>query len=195
VSIPSLEAAIAIYYVIANSEASANLARFDGVRYGQRAAGARGLTELYVASRSEGFGAEVKRRIMLGTFALASGYYQAYYGRAQGVLEGLRRQFAAAFEKVDLIATPTTPAGAFALGEKVDDPLSMYLSDMFTVPANLVGLPGIAVPSGFDSRGLPLSLQFLGRPFEEPILLRAARAFERTAGFACAPAFVEATAQ
>jgi aspartyl-tRNA(Asn)/glutamyl-tRNA(Gln) amidotransferase subunit A len=194
VSVPSLEAAIAIYYVIANCEASANLARFDGVRYGHRARGARDLGDLYFQSRSEGFGAEVKRRIMLGTFALASGYYEAYYGRARAVLEGLRRQFLAAFEQVALIATPTSPTAAFGLGEKVDDPLTMYLSDIFTVPANLVGLPGIAVPSALDSRGLPLSLQLLGRPFEEAMLLRAARAFEVAAKFWAKPAFREAVA-
>jgi len=190
VTIPSLQAAVAVYYVLANSEASANLARFDGVRYGRRVRrpGAD-LGELYVDSRSEGFGPEVKRRVMLGTFALSSGYYEAYYGRARGVLEGMRRQFAAAFERVDLLATPTTPTGAFALGEKVDDPLTMYLSDVFNVPANLVGVPGVAVPSGLDDRGLPLSLQLCARPFDEATLLRAARAYERESGWRLAPTF------
>jgi aspartyl-tRNA(Asn)/glutamyl-tRNA(Gln) amidotransferase subunit A len=187
VSIPTLGAAIAVYYVLANSEASANLARFDGVRYGRRAA-ARDLLELYVASRSEGFGAEVQRRILLGTFALSSGYYEAYYGRAQGVLETLRREFAAAFAAVDLLAMPTTPSGAFALGEKVDDPLTMYLSDVFTVPASLVGVPAVAVPSGVDERGLPLSLQLLAPPFADALALRAARAFERERAWRGAPA-------
>ncbi|MGE5233323.1 MAG: Asp-tRNA(Asn)/Glu-tRNA(Gln) amidotransferase subunit GatA [Acidobacteriota bacterium] len=189
VSVPALPAAIAIYYVVANSEASANLARFDGVRYGKRAAGQKDLLGLYLASRSAGFGAEVKRRIMLGTFALSSGYYEAYYGRARGVLEAMRRQLADAFSKVDLLATPTSPTGAFALGEKVDDPLTMYLSDIFTVPANLAGLPGIAVPSGLDDRGLPLSLQLLARPFAESTALRAARAFEEATAWQAKPSF------
>ncbi len=189
VSVPSLDAAIAIYYVLANCEASANLARFDGVRYGRRDRDARDLLGMYVGSRSTGFGPEVKRRIMLGTFALSSGYAEAYYGRARGVLEGLRGQFRTAFAGVDLIATPTSPTAAFALGEKVDDPLAMYLSDIFTVPANLVGLPGIAVPSGLDARGLPLSLQLLARPFDETTLLRAARAFEAAGSWHCTPSF------
>jgi aspartyl-tRNA(Asn)/glutamyl-tRNA(Gln) amidotransferase subunit A len=195
VSIPSLPAAVAVYYVLANCEASANLARFDGVRYGRRVRrpGAD-LADVYLDSRSSGLGAEVKRRILLGTFALSAGYHEAYYGRARGVVESMRRQFAAAFERVDLLATPTTPAGAFALGEKVDDPLTMYLSDVFTVPANLVGVPAVAVPSGLDDRGLPLSLQLLARPFDEATLLRAARAFEREAGFRTAPGFREAAA-
>jgi len=189
VSVPALPAAIAIYYVVANSEASANLARFDGVRYGKRAAGQKDLLGLYLGSRSAGFGAEVKRRIMLGTFALSSGYYEAYYGRARGVLEAMRRQLADAFSRVDLLATPTSPTGAFALGEKVDDPLTMYLSDIFTVPANLAGLPGVAVPSGLDDRGLPLSLQLLARPFDESTALRAARAFEAATAWQAKPSF------
>ena len=148
VSIPAVRAAVAVYYVVANCEASANLARFDGVRYGRRAAGAESLGELYVESRSRGFGAEVQRRIMLGTFALSAGYHEAYYGRARGVLEALRGEFDAAFGEVDLVVTPTTPGGAFALGEKLDDPLAMYLSDVFTAPASLAGLPAVAVPAG-----------------------------------------------
>jgi aspartyl-tRNA(Asn)/glutamyl-tRNA(Gln) amidotransferase subunit A len=181
VSMPYLPAAIAVYYVVANSEASANLARFDGVRYGRRAtpaAASDGLLGTYVESRSQGFGAEVKRRIMLGTFALAAGYYEAYYGRARGVQRALRDQFARVLETVDILVTPTSPTGAFALGEKLDDPLTMYLNDIFTVPANLLGAPALAVPSGFDERGLPLSIQFLGRPFDEATLLRAGHAFE-----------------
>ena len=185
VSIPNLPAAIAVYYVVANSEASANLARFDGVRYGRRAGSDGRTTDLaatYLESRSQGFGPEVKRRIMLGTFALSSGYYDAYYGRARGVQRALAEQYARALETVDLLATPTSPTGAFALGEKVDDPLTMYLNDIFTVPANLIGAPGLAVPSGFDQRGLPLSIQLLGRPFDEATLLRAGRAFEEASG-------------
>jgi aspartyl-tRNA(Asn)/glutamyl-tRNA(Gln) amidotransferase subunit A len=189
VSLPSLDAAIAVYYVIATSEASANLARFDGVRYGRRAAGADNLIDLYFDSRSEGFGPEVKRRVMLGTFALSSGYYEAYYGRARAVLERMRRELAAAFETADLVVTPTSPSGAFRIGEKADDPLAMYLNDIFTTPASLAGLPAAAVPSGLDGEGLPLSLQLTGRPFAEAALLRAARAFERQVGWTVAPSF------
>jgi aspartyl-tRNA(Asn)/glutamyl-tRNA(Gln) amidotransferase subunit A len=189
VSIPSLEAAIAVYYVIATSEASANLARFDGVRYGRRSPGAASLAEVYYDSRSEGFGAEVKRRIMLGTFALSSGYYEAYYGKACAVLAQMRDEFTAALGRADVVVTPTTPSAAFRLGEKVADPLAMYLSDIFTTPASLVGLPAVAVPSGFDGQGLPLSLQVMGRPFEEATVFRAARAFERQVGWQVAPRF------
>jgi aspartyl-tRNA(Asn)/glutamyl-tRNA(Gln) amidotransferase subunit A len=189
VSVPSLPAAVSVYYVIATSEASANLARFDGVRYGRRAEGVKTLADVYLDSRSEGFGPEVKRRIMLGTFALSSGYYDAYYGRARGVLERMRRELDRAFEKADVLATPTTPGAAFGLGEKVDDPLAMYLSDIFTTPASLVGLPGVAVPSGADERGLPLSLQIMARPWNEATALRAARAFEREVGWQVAPSF------
>jgi len=192
VSLPSLDAAIAVYYVIATSEASANLARFDGVRYGRRAEGADNLIDLYFDSRSEGFGAEVKRRIMLGTFALSSGYYEAYYGRARGVLERMRRELATAFEKADVVVTPTTPTAAFRLGEKVDDPLAMYLSDIFTTPASLAGLPTVAVPSGSDDDGLPLSLQIMGRPFAEATVFQVSRAFEREVGWSVAPAFLGA---
>ena len=190
VSVPSLEAAIAVYYVIATSEASANLARFDGIRYGRRASGARSLGATYVESRSEGFGAEVKRRIMLGTFALSSGYYDAYYGRARAVLETLRRELSAAFERCDLLVSPTSPTGAFPLGERAADPLAMYLSDVYTTPASLAGLPAVAVPAGFDEQGLPLSLQITGRPFAEAEVLRAARAFEAAGDWRVAPTFL-----
>ena len=189
VSVPSLDAAIAVYYVIANSEASANLARFDGVRYGRRSPAADNLSDLYFESRSEGFGPEVKRRIMLGTFALSSGYYEAYYSRARAVLESMRRQLAAAFETADLLVTPTSPSAAFRIGEKVDDPLAMYLSDIFTAPASLVGLPAVAVPSGLDEEGLPLSLQLMGPPFGEATVFRAARAFEREVRWTVTPSF------
>jgi aspartyl-tRNA(Asn)/glutamyl-tRNA(Gln) amidotransferase subunit A len=194
VSVPTIPAAISIYYVIATSEASANLARFDGVRYGRRAEGADSLSDLYLASRSEGFGPEVKRRIMLGTFALSSGYYDAYYGRSSAVLDQMRREFERAFQTVDLVATPTTPSAAFRLGEKTDDPLAMYLSDIYTTPASLTGLPAIALPSGADEQGLPLSLQLTGRNFAEAALLRAARAFEKEVGWQVAPRFVGAEA-
>ncbi len=183
VSVPNLPSSVALYYVLANCEASANLARFDGVRYGHRSEHAGSLLELYEESREEGLGAEVKRRILLGTFALSSGYYDAYYGRARGVLEALRRQFATAFESVDLIASPTCPGPAFGIGEKVDDPLEMYLQDTFTTPASLAGLPAISVPSGFDSAGLPLGLQLMAKPFDEALLFSASAAFEARAGF------------
>ncbi|MEO8276765.1 MAG: Asp-tRNA(Asn)/Glu-tRNA(Gln) amidotransferase subunit GatA [Thermoanaerobaculia bacterium] len=186
ISVPNLPAAIAIYYVIANSEASANLSRFDGIRFGLRV-GSGGLEEIYSATRTEGFGSEVKRRIILGTFALSAGYYDAYYGRAQGSRRALRAQFSRAFADVDLIATPTTPGGAFALGERTSDPLAMYLSDIFTTPANLAGLPAIAIPCGLDDTGMPLSLQLMAAPFAEAGLLRAARAFERDFPWSFAP--------
>ena len=189
VSVPSLDAAVAVYYVIAMSEASANLARFDGMRYGRRAEQADGLLDLYVASRSEGFGPEVKRRIMLGTFALSSGYHQAYYGKARGVLERMRQELHAALKEADVLATPTAPGAAFGIGERTGDPLAMYLSDIFTAPASLAGLPAASVPSGLDDRGLPLSLQLMGRPFEEAVVLRAGRAFELQGSFRLAPTF------
>ncbi len=194
VSVPSVDAAIAVYYVIATSEASANLARFDGVRYGHRSETADNLTDLYFDSRSEGFGPEVKRRIMLGTFALSSGYYDAYYGRARGVLERMRHELGSALERADVLVTPTTPSAAFRIGEKVDDPLAMYLSDIFTTPASLVGLPAVAIPSGLDEQGLPLSLQVMGKPFGEATVFRACRAFERELGWVVAPSFKGAEA-
>lgn len=186
VSVPSVSAAIAVYYVLANSEASANLARFDGVRYGARV-DSGSLASLYTESRSRGFGPEVKRRIMLGTYALSSGYYDAYYGRAEGVARTLRKQLRTAFQSVDVIATPTSPSAAFRLGERTDNPLEMYLSDIFTTPANLAGLPGLALPSGLDADGMPLSLQILGPAFSEALLLRVGQAFESAAEFPAPP--------
>ncbi|MEK6372929.1 MAG: Asp-tRNA(Asn)/Glu-tRNA(Gln) amidotransferase subunit GatA [Acidobacteriota bacterium] len=181
-SVPTIGYAIAIYYIVANAEASANLSRFDGVRYGHRSARARTLRELYFQSRGEGFGDEVKRRIMLGTFALSAGYYDSYYGRAQAVRERMRGDFAAAFRRFDYLLTPTTPEAAFRIGAKTGDPLSMYLSDIFTAPANLVGIPAIAVPSGFSRQRLPLSLQIMAPHFGESALFRAAGFFERETG-------------
>ena len=183
VSVPSIGYAIAVYYIVANAEASANLSRFDGVRYGHRSARSHTLDELYFQSRGEGFGKEVKRRIMLGTFALSSGYYDAYYGRAQAVRAKLRADFDAAFQHVDYLLTPTTPEPAFPIGAKTDDPLSMYLSDIFTAPANLVGIPAIAVPSGFSKEKLPLSLQIMAPHFAERELFRAAAFFEGETGY------------
>jgi aspartyl-tRNA(Asn)/glutamyl-tRNA(Gln) amidotransferase subunit A len=183
VSLPTMPYAIAVYYIVANAEASANLSRFDGIRYGQRSERAHTLHEVYADSRGEGFGSEVKRRIMLGTFALSSGYYDAYYGRAQRVRAKLRHEMREALQRVDYLITPTTPEPAFAIGAKTDDPLSMYLSDIFTAPANLVGIPAIAVPSGFSAEGLPLSLQIMGAHFGERALLRAASFFEQETGY------------
>jgi aspartyl-tRNA(Asn)/glutamyl-tRNA(Gln) amidotransferase subunit A len=178
VPLPHLSHAIATYYVVATAEASSNLARYDGVRYGRRAAGATDLGSMYGRSRDEGFGAEVKRRIILGTFVLSSGYYDAYYLRAQKVRTLIRRDFEAAFESCDVVATPTTPTPAFALGEKTEDPLQMYLEDVFTVPANLAGIPGISVPCGLAG-GLPVGLQLLGRRFDEETLLRCGAGYQR----------------
>jgi aspartyl-tRNA(Asn)/glutamyl-tRNA(Gln) amidotransferase subunit A len=182
-SIPTIGYAIAIYYIVANAEASANLSRFDGIRYGHRSERARTLDEVYFDSRGEGFGAEVKRRIMLGTFALSSGYYDAYYGRAQRVRAKLRHEIVESFRTFDYLLTPTTPEAAFRIGAKTEDPLAMYLSDVFTAPANLVGIPAIAVPSGFSAEGLPLSLQIMGPHFGERALFRAANFFERETGY------------
>ena len=178
VSLPTIAYAIAVYYVLANAEASANLARFDGIRYGHRSERAHTLDDVYFDSRGEGFGDEVKRRIMIGTFALSSGYYDAYYGRAQRVRQKLRSEIADAFRRCDFLLTPTTPEPAFAVGAKTHDPLSMYLSDVFTAPANLAGIPAIAVPSGFSAEGLPLSLQIMAPHFGERQMFRAAAFFE-----------------
>jgi aspartyl-tRNA(Asn)/glutamyl-tRNA(Gln) amidotransferase subunit A len=181
VSLPHTEYAIPTYYIVATAEASSNLARFDGVRYGYRARDARTLSEMYRRSRDHGFGAEVKRRIMLGTYALSAGYYDAYYLKAQKVRTLLVRDFEEAFKKVDAIVTPTSPTAAFKLGEKVDDPLSMYLADIFTVTADLAGIPGISVPCGETKENLPIGLQILGKHFDEATILRVALACERAA--------------
>jgi aspartyl-tRNA(Asn)/glutamyl-tRNA(Gln) amidotransferase subunit A len=183
VSLPHTKYALATYYLLAPAEASSNLARYDGVRYGLRAKDARGLREMYGLTRERGFGAEVKRRIMLGTYALSAGYYDAYYLRAQKVRTLIREDFSRAFEQVDAILSPTSPVPPFKLGEKVDDPLSMYLMDVFTLPCNLAGLPGLSLPCGFTKSNLPVGLQILGRPFDEARLLRIARAFEREHDF------------
>jgi aspartyl-tRNA(Asn)/glutamyl-tRNA(Gln) amidotransferase subunit A len=178
VELPHSPLGVAVYYLVATAEASANLARYDGVRYGYRGP-ATSLEAMYEASRSTGFGAEVKRRIMLGTYVLSAGYRDAYYLKAQQVRTLIRRDFDRAFEKVDVIATPTSPTAAFPIGARVDDPLSMYLADIFTVPAPLAGLPAISVPCGFTPEDLPLGLQFVGRPWADRLLLQAAAAYER----------------
>src|SRR5437762_6999996 len=177
VALPTTRHSLAAYYVILPAEASSNLARYDGVKFGLRVAG-RDLVEMESRTRAAGFGAEVKRRIMLGTYALSAGYYDAYYGKAQSVRTLVRREFAAAFARVDLIVAPTTPNVAFKLGEK-EDPLSMYLNDVFTIPGNLSGITGVSVPCGFSVSGLPIGLQILGRPLDEARVLRAAYAYEQ----------------
>jgi len=178
VSLPHTEYGLAAYYVIAPAEASSNLARYDGVKYGLRAAGGKDLIDTSARTRAAGFGNEVKRRVMLGTYALSAGYYDAYYGRAQKIRTLVRRDFEQAFSRVDLIAAPTTPGVAFKLGERAD-PLSMYLNDVLTIPVNLAGLPGISVPGGFTAAGLPIGFQLIGPAFGEAAVLRAAHAYER----------------
>jgi aspartyl-tRNA(Asn)/glutamyl-tRNA(Gln) amidotransferase subunit A len=194
VSLPHTKHALATYYLIAPAEASANLARYDGVRFGHRAKGADGLKAVYTQSREQGFGAEVKRRIMLGTYALSSGYYDAYYLKAQKVRTLIREDFTRAFDEVDAILSPTSPVPAFKLGEKTANPLAMYLLDVLTLPCNLAGLPGLSLSCGFTKSGLPIGLQLLGRPFDEARLLRIARAYEREHDFFRARPALEARA-
>ncbi len=181
VSLPHTRYAIPAYYIVATAEASSNLARFDGVRYGYRAQDGRTLSEMYRRSRDQAFGAEVKRRIMLGTYALSAGYYDAYYLKAQKVRTLLTRDFEEAFKKVDAIVAPVSPTAAFKLGEKIDDPLAMYLADIYTVTADLAGIPGISVPCGQTKEKLPIGLQILGRHFDESTILRVAQASEKAA--------------
>jgi aspartyl-tRNA(Asn)/glutamyl-tRNA(Gln) amidotransferase subunit A len=179
VSLPHSGYAVATYYVLATSEASSNLARYDGVKYGFRAEG-KDLIDMYMQTRARGFGPEVKRRIMLGTYTLSSGYYDAYYKKAQQVRTLIKDDFETAFRTADLILTPTTPTAAFRLGEKTADPLQMYLADIFTISVNLAGVPGISIPCGFTSNNLPIGLQLIGRHFDEETLLRAAFAYEQS---------------
>ena len=177
ISLPHTDYAVATYYVICTAEASSNLARYDGVKYGFRAPG-KDIIEMYKKTRSAGFGKEVKRRIILGTYVLSSGYYDAYYRKAGQVRTLIKRDFDRAFEQCDLVVTPVSPTTAFRIGEKVEDPLTMYLSDIFTIPVNLAGLPGLSVPCGFDRTGLPIGLQIIGKPLDEPLMLQAAHVFE-----------------
>ena len=179
ISLPYTDYAVACYYLIATAEASSNLARYDGVRFGHRTSKAGSLIEMMSRSRDEGFGAEVKRRIMLGTYALSSGYYDAYYLKAQKVRTLIMQDFLKAFETVDVILTPVAPTPAFKIGEKTSDPLQMYLSDIFTIPVNLAGTCGLSIPAGMSSEGLPIGLQLIGRPFGEEAILRAGYAFEQ----------------
>jgi aspartyl-tRNA(Asn)/glutamyl-tRNA(Gln) amidotransferase subunit A len=178
ISLPSTPQAIAVYYVIATAEASSNLARYDGIRYGHRVDEPRDLLDLYMRTRAEGFGREVKRRIMLGTYVLRAGYYEAYYGRAQKVRTLIRREFEQAFAKCDAIVTPTSPVTAFKIGERMADPLAMYLADAYTIGCNLAGLPGMSVPCGFSGEGLPIGLQILGPTLGEETCLRVGGAYE-----------------
>ena len=179
ISLPHTDYAVATYYLIATAEASSNLARYDGVRFGHRSEEAEGLIDMMTKTRSEGFGAEVKRRIMLGTYALSSGYYDAYYVKAQKVRTLIMQDFIRAFETVDLMLTPVAPTPAFKIGEKINDPLQMYLSDIFTIPVNLAGTCAISIPAGFSTDVLPIGLQLIGKPFGEESILRAAYAFEQ----------------
>ncbi len=183
VGLPNADFGLAAYYILANAEASANLARFDGIRYGPRSARTHTLYDAYAKTREEGFGREVKRRILLGTYVLSAGYYDAYYRRAQQVRSLIIRDFARAFESCDVVAVPTSPTPAFKLGDKTDDPILMYLNDVFTIPVNLAGLPGISVPCGMSAEKLPIGLQLIGRAFDETMLLRAAAGVERIAEF------------
>ena len=186
ISLPHTKYALPTYYIVAPAEASSNLARYDGVRFGLRVPG-ESLDELYERTRGEGFGREVRRRVLIGTYVLSAGYYDAYYLKAQRVRALIARDFTQAFEQVDAILTPATPSAAFAIGEKMDDPVAMYLNDVFTVTVNLAGLPGISVPAGLSAEGLPLGLQLIGKAFDEATLLKVARAVERAADFTSRP--------
>ena len=189
IDLPHTKYALPTYYIVAPAEASSNLARYDGVRYGLRIAG-DSIQEMYENTRGEGFGAEVKRRILIGAYVLSAGYYDAYYLKAQKVRTRIADDFHAAWDKVDTILTPTTPGPAFAQGEKMDDPIAMYLNDIFTVPASMAGLPAISVPAGLSAEGLPLGLHLIGRPFDEETLFRVAGVLEDAAGFDARPALI-----
>jgi aspartyl-tRNA(Asn)/glutamyl-tRNA(Gln) amidotransferase subunit A len=188
-SLPHAEYALSAYYLIAPSEASSNLARYDGVRYGLREDG-RDSVEMMARTRGAGFGPEVKRRIMLGTYALSAGYYEAYYGQAQKVRTLIVRDYEQAFSAFDVLVSPTSPTTAFRIGERADDPLAMYLSDVFTIPANLAGTPAISIPCGMDERGLPVGVQLTAATLAEPLLLRVAHALETAIGFDAVPSVV-----
>ncbi len=189
ISLPHTRYALPTYYIVAPAEASSNLARYDGVRYGLRVPG-NSLIEMYENTRAAGFGAEVKRRVMIGTYVLSAGYYDAYYLKAQKLRTLIARDFEQAYERCDVVLTPTTPSTAFAIGDKQDDPIAMYLNDVFTVPASLAGLPGISVPAGLGADGLPLGLQLIARPFDEETLFRVADVLEAAAGFDATPALM-----
>src|ERR1700684_2874402 len=187
ISLPHTKYGLPVYYIVAPAEASSNLARYDGVRFGARVDG-EDLIDMYERTRAAGFGAEVKRRIMIGTYVLSAGYYDAYYLRAQKIRNLILRDFTEAFSKVDAILTPTAPSAAFGQGEKMDDPITMYLNDVFTVPSNLSGVPAASVPAGLDANGLPLGLQVIGKPFDEETVFAVSAALEQAAGFSALPA-------
>jgi aspartyl-tRNA(Asn)/glutamyl-tRNA(Gln) amidotransferase subunit A len=187
--LPMTKYALAAYYIIAPAEASSNLARYDGVKYGLRVPG-DSLDDMYELTRAAGFGAEVRRRVLIGTYVLSAGYYDAYYLKAQKVRTLIAQDFAAAFDKVDCLLTPVAPSAAFAIGDKQDDPIAMYLNDVFTVPANLAGLPALSVPAGLSADGLPLGLQVIGRAFDEAMVLRVGEVIERAAAFTHRPSFI-----
>jgi len=187
ISLPLTKYALPVYYIVAPAEASSNLARYDGVKYGHRAKDYDDILSMYETTRAEGFGDEVKRRVLIGTYVLSAGYYDAYYLRAQKVRKRILDEFNEAFAKVDLMLTPSAPSAAFGLGEKTNDPIQMYLNDVFTVTANLAGLPGVSVPAGLDAQGLPLGLQLLARPFDEETLFKGAYVLEQAAGFTARP--------
>ncbi|HRK97408.1 MAG: Asp-tRNA(Asn)/Glu-tRNA(Gln) amidotransferase subunit GatA [Alphaproteobacteria bacterium] len=193
ISLPHTKYAVPTYYIVAPAEASSNLARYDGVRYGLRVEG-KDLQDMYEQTRAEGFGAEVKRRIMIGTYCLSAGYYDAYYTKAQKIRRLISNDFAAAFEKCDAILTPTAPSSAFAIGENSDDPIKMYLGDVFTIPASLAGLPGISVPAALDDQGLPLGLQIIGRAWDEATMFRTAFALEQAIAFSAQPDLMKSAA-
>jgi aspartyl-tRNA(Asn)/glutamyl-tRNA(Gln) amidotransferase subunit A len=186
VSLPNTQHALPVYYIIAPAEASANLARYDGVRYGLRVEG-NSLDDMYAKTRGEGFGAEVQRRVLIGAYVLSAGFYDAYYRKAQKVRRLISQDFMNAFKNVDVLLTPTAPSAAFAIGEKQDDPITMYQNDVFTVPSSLAGMPAISVPAGLNADGLPLGLQLIGRPFDEETILRAAGVLETAVGFDSIP--------
>jgi aspartyl-tRNA(Asn)/glutamyl-tRNA(Gln) amidotransferase subunit A len=188
ISLPHTKYALAVYYILSPAEASSNLARYDGVRFGLRVPG-KNIQELYENTRAEGFGKEVRRRILIGTYVLSAGYYDAYYIKAQKVRACIAHDFSQAFKKCDVILTPTAPSEAFAIGEKEDDPIKMWLNDIFTVPVNLAGLPGMSLPAGLSANGLPLGLQLIGRPFDEETVLRVGGVLESAAGFKAVPPF------
>ena len=192
ISLPMTKYALPAYYIIAPAEASSNLARYDGVRFGLRVEG-KSLDEMYENTRAAGFGAEVQRRVLIGTYVLSAGYYDAYYLKAQRVRALIARDFDEAYKTVDCILAPTAPSTAFAIGDKEDDPIAMYLNDVFTVPVNLTGLPGISVPAGLAADGLPLGLQIIGRAFDEEMVLRVGAVLETAAAFAEVPAFIAGT--
>jgi aspartyl-tRNA(Asn)/glutamyl-tRNA(Gln) amidotransferase subunit A len=183
VSLPHSKYALSTYYLLSSSEASANLARFDGVRYGVRSENANNLEDMYKKSRSEGFGDEVKRRIMLGTFALSSGYYDAFYKKAQKVRTLIKNDFDKIFEDYDIVIGPTTPTPAFKAGGEMDEPLTVYANDILTIPVNLAGVPGLSIPCGFSEKGLPIGLQIIGKYFDEGTVYRAAYAYEQATDF------------